>query len=180
MSKILYLKIKTKKLTLFFRNEHGTFLIRKAETRAGEFSLSLRDNIRIKHYRIRTLDQGGFFIAQNTPFQTLPDLIEHYKENSDGLCCRLSKPARKVEMAPMTHGLSHDTVEQYEVPKESFQKISKLGGGNFGDVYEGLWNGSTKVAIKCLKGSNVNPDEFMAEAEHMRKLGTHKRLMPLY
>ena len=83
-------------------------------------------------------------------------------------------------MVPMTHGLSHDTVEQYEVPARSFEKVKKLGGGNFGDVYEGLWNGSTKVAIKCLKGGNVNADEFMAEAEHMRKLGSHQRLMPLY
>ena len=159
---------------------HGAYLIRKAETRAGEFSLSLRDGTKIKHYRIRTLDQGGYFIAQTTPFQTLPDLIQHYTEHSDGLCCRLTRPAKKCEMKPMTQGLSHDTVEQYEVPARSFQKIKKLGGGNFGDVFEGLWNGSTKVAIKCLKGSNVNPEEFMAEAEHMRKLGSHTRLMPLY
>jgi hypothetical protein len=29
--------------------------------------------------------------------------------------------------------------------------IERLGGGNFGDVYRGLWQGVTPVALKHLK-----------------------------
>lgn len=92
----------------------------------------------------------------------------------------MTKPAERTEANPDTIGLSHDTVERYEVPMSSFRKVRKIGSGQYGDVYEGLWNNSTKVAIKCLKSGSVNPEEFMREAELMRTLGTHRRLMTLY
>lgn len=176
-------RVEAERTLLNVMNEHGSFLIRDSETRSQEFSLSIRDNDRAKHYRVRRLDNGGFYIAKTVAFDALADLIEHYTSRSDGLCCRLTKEAQKAENKPTTLGLSYDTIEKYEVPCKSFTKVRKLGAGQFGDVYEGLWNGSTKVAIKCLKHAlttNMNSDDFMREAEHMRNLGIHKRLMTLY
>ena len=50
-------------------------------------SLSVRDsnstrndNVIVKHYKIRkTPDGKKYFIAQRSPFDTLPQLIEHYQ-----------------------------------------------------------------------------------------------------
>ena len=68
----------------------GTFLIRKAETApTGNLSLSVRDGETVRHYRIRKLDNGGYFIAARAPFHTLHDLVSHYMEDSDGLVCKL-------------------------------------------------------------------------------------------
>ena len=36
----------------------GTYLIRDSETTPGDFSLSVRDNDRVRHYRIRRTDTG--------------------------------------------------------------------------------------------------------------------------
>ena len=66
-------------------NEHGSYLIRDSESRNGEYSLSVRDGDRTKHYRIRRLDSGGYYIAKAVCFDTLPDLIQHYSLRSDGL-----------------------------------------------------------------------------------------------
>lgn len=52
---------------------------------------------------------------------------------------------------PQTMGLSHDTVDHWEIPRSSLQMLKKLGSGQFGEVWEGLWNNTTPVAIKTLK-----------------------------
>lgn len=51
--------------------------------------------------------------------------------------------------APTTNGLSY--LDQWEIPRSSLKMLTKLGAGQFGEVYEGLWNNTTPVAIKTLK-----------------------------
>lgn len=41
--------------------------------------------------------------------------------------------------------------------------LERLGGGNFGDVYKGIWNGATIVALKRLK-TEEQLEEFRREA----------------
>lgn len=52
---------------------------------------------------------------------------------------------------PMTSGLSHSTRDQWEIERCSLKFVRKLGHGQFGEVWEGLWNNTTPVAIKTLK-----------------------------
>jgi fyn-related kinase len=60
----------------------------------------------------------------------------------------------KVEK-PQTNGLSYNTKDQWEIPKSSLKLIRKIGHGQFGEVWEGLWNNTTPVAIKTLKQGTV-------------------------
>lgn len=54
---------------------------------AGSYSLSVRDSDgpsdTVKHYKIRTLDNGGFYISPRITFSTLQELVSHYKSESD-------------------------------------------------------------------------------------------------
>ena len=52
---------------------------------------------------------------------------------------------------PMTSGLSHSTRDQWESERSSLKLVRKLGHWQFGEVWEGLWNNTTPVAIKTLK-----------------------------
>lgn len=52
---------------------------------------------------------------------------------------------------PQTHGLSYNTVDQWEIDRKSIKLLRKLGAGQFGEVFEGLWNDTTPVAVKTLK-----------------------------
>ena len=60
------------------------------------FLPSVRDGDTVKHYRIRQLDEGGFFIARRATFRTLAHLVEHYTSEADGLCVNLRKPCTQV------------------------------------------------------------------------------------
>ncbi|XP_050073405.1 uncharacterized protein LOC126561347 [Anopheles maculipalpis] len=171
-------RIEAEKKLLLPENEHGAFLIRDSESRHNDYSLSVRDGDTVKHYRIRQLDEGGFFIARRTTFRTLQELVEHYSKDSDGLCVNLCKPCVQIEK-PVTDGLSHRTRDQWEIDRTSLKFVRKLGSGQFGDVWEGLWNNTTPVAIKTLKSGTMDPKDFLAEAQIMKKL-RHTKLIQLY
>ncbi|XP_016159159.1 PREDICTED: tyrosine-protein kinase Lck [Ficedula albicollis] len=69
--------------------------------------------------------------------------------------------------------------DEWEVPRESLKLVEKLGAGQFGEVWMGLYNGHTKVAVKSLKAGSMSPSAFLAEANLMKKL-QHRRLVRLY
>ncbi|XP_067934392.1 tyrosine-protein kinase Src42A-like [Watersipora subatra] len=160
-------------------NEHGSYLIRDSESRRNDFSLSVRDGDTVKHYRIRQLDEGGYFIARRITFRTLPELVDHYKSSADGLCVNLRQPCNQLIDKPETQGLSYKTQDQWEIPKYTLRLIKKIGHGQFGEVWEGLWNSTTPVAIKTLKPGTMDPKDFLAEAAIMKKL-RHGKLIQLY
>ncbi|XP_016411384.1 proto-oncogene tyrosine-protein kinase Yrk-like isoform X3 [Sinocyclocheilus rhinocerous] len=163
-------------------NPRGTFLIRESETTKGAYSLSIRDwddakGDHVKHYKIRKLDNGGYYITTRTQFDTVQELVEHYTERAAGLCCCLIGSCRRG--MPKLADLSVKTKDVWEIPRESLQLIKKLGNGQFGEVWMGMWNGTTKVAVKTLKPGTMSPEAFLDEAQIMKRL-RHDKLVQLY
>lgn len=62
----------------------------------------------------------------------------------------------KVEK-PQPLGLSHRTRDQWEIERTSLKFMKKLGHGQFGEVWEGMWNNTTPVAIKTLRPGSMDP-----------------------
>ena len=60
--------------------------------------------------------------------------------------------------------------DKWEIDKSALKFLKKLGAGNFGEVWQGLWNGTTKVRIKTLREGTMQPEAFLKEAEIMKKL----------
>ncbi|KAM4695127.1 tyrosine-protein kinase Fyn isoform 3-T3 [Discoglossus pictus] len=123
---------------LSFGNPRGTYLIRESETTKGAYSLSIRDwddmkGDHVKHYKIRKLDNGGYYITTRAQFETLQQLVHHYSERAAGLCCRLVVPCHKG--MPRLTDLSVKTKDVWEIPRESLQLIKRLGNGQFGEVW---------------------------------------------
>nr|XP_015203937.1 PREDICTED: tyrosine-protein kinase Lck [Lepisosteus oculatus] len=159
-------------------NTLGSFLIRESETTKGSFSLSVRDfdpntGDTVKHYKIRNLDNGGFYITPRISFNTLSELVQHYSRDADGLCTRLTKPCQtRVPQKPWWQ-------DEWEIPRETLKLERRLGAGQFGEVWMGLYNNNRKVAIKNLKAGTMSTSAFLAEANLMKNL-QHPRLVRLY
>lgn len=171
-------RVEAERRLLSTDNEHGSFLIRDSESRRNDYSLSVRDGDTVKHYRIRQLDEGGYFIARRTPFSNLKDLVKHYSQNADGLCVELRNACTDVD-EPSTRGLSYNTNDKWEIDKSSLKFIRELGHGQFGQVFEGLFQEKTRVAIKTLRKGSMDPRDFLAEAHIMKNL-KHPKLVQLY
>uniref|UniRef100_A0A8C5X601 SH2 domain-containing protein n=1 Tax=Malurus cyaneus samueli TaxID=2593467 RepID=A0A8C5X601_9PASS len=88
---------KAEELLLHPGNDSGSFLIRESQSRQGCYSLSVRHgnnaaSASVTHYRIHRLDNGWLYISARLTFPSLHNLVEHYSEFSEGLCCCLSQP----------------------------------------------------------------------------------------
>ncbi|XP_030075493.1 tyrosine-protein kinase Lck [Microcaecilia unicolor] len=159
-------------------NMNGSFLVRESETTKGSYSLSVRDLDQthgdvVKHYKIRNLDNGGFYISPRITFSSLHELVEHYTQNADGLCTRLKQPCQTQKpQKPWWQ-------DEWEVPRQNLKLVEKLGAGQFGEVWMGFYNGHTKVAIKSLKQGSMSPHAFLAEANLMKNL-QHPKLVRLH
>ncbi|KAM6929245.1 proto-oncogene tyrosine-protein kinase Src isoform 2-T2 [Lycodopsis pacificus] len=169
----------SERLLLSLENRRGTFLVRESETTKGAYCLSVLDydntkGLNVKHYKIRKLDSGGFYITSRTQFSNLQQLVNHYRKHSDGLCHSLTDICPVLK--PQTQGLSKDA---WEIPRDSLRLDLKLGQGCFGEVWMGTWNGTTRVAIKTLKTGTMSPEAFLQEASVMKKL-RHEKLVQLY
>ena len=121
---------------------------------------------------------AGFYITRRATFRNLHELVQHYKLKPDGLCTALNTAVRPLAQ-PATADLSHNTKDQWEIPRESLRLEQKLGSGQFGDVWKGFWNNTTPVAVKTLKPGTMSPSEFLREAQIMKKL-RHPKLVQLY
>ncbi|EDR48627.1 uncharacterized protein MONBRDRAFT_44220 [Monosiga brevicollis MX1] len=163
---------------LMLTGVEGSFLIRESESKPGQYALSIRTGDIVKHYSIRTLDEGGYYITSRVTFRTLQELVSHYRESADGLTCKLREPCRPISQ-PETVGLDVHTKDQWEIPRKSIELKSKLGSGQFGDVWRGVWNKTTEVAVKTLKPGSMSAEEFLKEAGVMKRL-RHPKLIQLY
>ncbi|NXM71512.1 SLAP2 protein, partial [Serilophus lunatus] len=84
---------KAEELLLSPGNHSGSFLIRESQTRRGCYSLSVREGwASVTHYRIHRLENGWLYISPRLTFPSLHNLVDHYSEFSEGLCCLLRQP----------------------------------------------------------------------------------------
>ncbi|XP_029139520.1 tyrosine-protein kinase Lck isoform X3 [Protobothrops mucrosquamatus] len=86
-------------------NTHGAFLLRESESTKGSFSLSVRDFDQnqgevVKHYKIRNMDNGGFYISPRITFDSLHSLVEHYTSYYNGHTKVAIKSLKQGSMSP--------------------------------------------------------------------------------
>ena len=159
---------------------NGSFLVRESETCIDKLSISLRWEGRVYHYRIDQEETTGYYyVSQKSKFPTLPELIHHHSCEVDGLITVLLYPAPKKWNKPQLYSFSPGEMlnDKWELDRCEIQMGKKLGSGQYGDVYEGVWLGRS-VAVKTLKEENMCLEDFMAEAQIMKEL-KHSHLVQL-
>ncbi|XP_036383611.1 tyrosine-protein kinase ABL1-like [Megalops cyprinoides] len=156
---------------------NGSFLLRESESSPGQRSISLRYEGRVYHYRINTASDGKLYVSSDSRFGTLAELVLHHSTVSDGLITTLHYPAPKRHK-PTVYGVS-PTFDRWEVERTDITMKHKLGGGQYGEVYEGLWKKyNLTVAVKTLKEDTMEVEEFLKEAAVMKEI-KHPNLVQL-
>ena len=130
----------------------------------------------MKHYRIRH-DSGTFFITARTLFESIPDLVSHYQQQSDGLCINLMYPCVSL-VKPQTFGLCKR--ENGEIDRREINLLKNIGMGNHTQVWEGLWSGTLPVAVKMIKSVESTAKlDFLREGSLMKIL-RHPNVINLF
>ena len=105
---------------------------------------------------------GGIYLTRRITFTTLDELVRHYQEDSDGLCCRLTP-----------------TKNKWEIERTSIVLRKRLGTREFGEMWEGLWKGTTPVTVKVPRPGSKSMTHFLSEMYIMTKL-QHENILQLY
>ncbi|XP_047040465.1 tyrosine-protein kinase Abl isoform X2 [Helicoverpa zea] len=155
---------------------NGSFLVRESESSPGQRSISLRYEGRVYHYRINEDSDGKVYVTSESKFGTLAELVHHHSVAGDGLITQLLYPAPKrskpsvFPLAPPDH---------WEIDRTDIVMKHKLGGGQYGDVYEAAWKrGNITVAVKTLKDDTMALKDFLEEAAIMKEM-RHPNLVQL-
>ncbi|XP_028168240.1 tyrosine-protein kinase Abl-like, partial [Ostrinia furnacalis] len=179
---------------------NGSFLVRESESSPGQRSISLRYEGRVYHYRINEDSDGKVYVTSESKFGTLAELVHHHSVLGDGLITQLLYPAPKRNK-PTVFPLAPP--DEWEIDRTDIVMKHKLGGGQYGDVYEATWKRcnitcpppkTTKkgakeakptteepgyvVAVKTLKDDTMALKDFLEEAAIMKEM-RHPNLVQL-
>ena len=95
-------------------------------------------------------------------FPTLPELVPHHSSQPDGLITQLHYPAPKKDITPL---ILADT-DEWEMDRTDIVMKHKLGGGQYGDVYEAIWKRyNVTIAVKTLRVSLMAIIHIVTEVE---------------
>ncbi|XP_054433519.1 protein-tyrosine kinase 6 [Pteronotus mesoamericanus] len=154
-------------------NGPGAFLVRVSEKPGADYVLSVRDRQTVRHYKIWRR-AGRLHLSEAVSFPSLSELVGHHRTHSLSHGLQLGLPCWKHEPEPLPH------CADWERPREEFTLCRKLGSGYFGEVFEGLWKGQVRVAVKVIARDDLlHQHVFQAEVQAMKKL-RHKHILALY
>ena len=151
-------------------NQPGTFLIREDEIHPEKYTLSIRGEEIVNHYRIHKVDSSGYYLGSCAKFLSLEDLVKYYQRDSHGLCCHLTVSCPKEGSI---------NIDKWEIERCSIHIVKRLHVGEFSEVGEGLWNNTTPVAVEVFKTGTMPAQEVLAKVEVMKKL-CHPKILQLY
>ncbi|XP_057290035.1 tyrosine-protein kinase ABL1-like [Hydractinia symbiolongicarpus] len=148
---------------------NGSFLMRESESAVGQHSLSLRYDGRVYHYRVYFDDDDKVYVREEAKFNTLEELVAYHSDEPGGLVTNLRYAALKIDKPPV-YGFS-PTEDEWEIPRMDIFMGQKLGGGQYGEVYKAEYKKyGVTVAVKTLKESQTDVEEFLKEADVMKQI----------
>lgn len=110
---------------LMDKGKNGSFLVRESQSKPGDFVLSVRTDDKVTHVMIRYQD-GKYDVGGGEKFDSLTDLVEHYKKNpmveTTGTVVHLKMPFNATRITAST---IECRVQQ--LTKENGQSSGKAG-----------------------------------------------------
>ena len=134
---------------------------------------------KVNHSKIKRQDES-FYLEPKTTFKTISELVAHYNEESLSIPNYQHIKLKSIcLLKPHTADLSRKNIKGWETSKKYVRRIKKIGAGRFSEVWEGVWNSDTSVAIKILKPGGMPAKKFLKEAELLKQLN-HPKVVDLH
>ncbi|XP_044741677.1 tyrosine-protein phosphatase corkscrew [Chrysoperla carnea] len=136
--------------TLLERSKNGSFLVRESQSKIGDFVLCVRNDDRVLQVIIRCRNDNRYDIGGGEEFDSLSELIEHYKSNpmveTSGTVVHLKQPfnATRINVSGI-----HSRVKQLQ--KENGQCAA--GKAGFWEEFESLQQQECKQLFSRSEGS---------------------------
>ncbi|XP_046858703.1 tyrosine-protein kinase CSK-like [Xenia sp. Carnegie-2017] len=157
--------------------EDGLFLVRESTNYPGDYALCVCYHAKVEHYHVMYDKKDQLTVDEESSFSNLTQLVNHYIKGADGLICRLKKPLEKQGTLAVSVDAESFMKSGWHIRRKDVDLIKVVGHGEFGDVWEGLFN-QKKVAVKSLKEEGRAAQTFLTEASVMTALN-HKNLVML-
>lgn len=132
------------------RGKNGSFLVRESQSKPGDYVLTVRTDDKVTHVMIRCTE-GKYDVGGGERFDSLSDLIEHYKKNpmveTSGTVVHLKQPFNATR-------ISASTIESRVkiLSRENSQTNRKTG---FWEEFEFLQQQECKDLFKRSEGQKV-------------------------
>ncbi|KAL4228192.1 hypothetical protein ACF0H5_013626 [Mactra antiquata] len=161
---------------LLKQRQDGLFLVRESVNFPGDYTLSVCCDGKVEHYRI-IYKNNKLTIDEDSFFDNLPQIVEHYSKDADGLCTKLITPLPRVGGNFFSVSPEEFTQGGWTISLSDLVVGELIGKGEFGDVHKGLYR-DKPVAIKKLKDDNRAAQSFLQEASLMTSV-RHQNLVSL-
>ena len=153
-------------------NQYGSYLVLQRTSKYDIFLLCVRDQDKVRYYIIRQQDDTTFCM-EGRVFTTIQNLIAHYQQQADGLCVNLRYPCILEELQ------TSEQIYKGEIDRHQVQLLKRVGHGVFDEVWEGIWNGTTPVAVRSLKPGTFDETDVLKAADVLKEL-QHPNVIRLY
>ncbi|XP_019757669.2 tyrosine-protein phosphatase corkscrew-like isoform X1 [Dendroctonus ponderosae] len=132
------------------RGKNGSFLVRESQSKPGDFVLSVRTDDKVTHVMIRCTPDNKYDVGGGEKFNTLAELIEHYKKNpmveTSGTVVHLKQPFNATRIN--ASGI-HSRVKQLQ----SENGPNSFGKAGFWEEFESLQQQEFKHLYSRNEGS---------------------------
>jgi len=166
-------------------NDHGSFLIHDSANTFNGYTLVSRDEITLQKHKIGKDSSGKYFVDKYSHnekkcFESLQKLVAYHtkKATTEKVPLEIKSPCIVPEES-RTVGLSKITNKAWEIQRSSLKLCKKIDAGNFGEVWEAMWNNTTPVIVNTLNPGTITMSVFLWEATVIKQL-RHRNVVQLY
>ncbi|XP_054162412.1 tyrosine-protein kinase HTK16-like [Oppia nitens] len=184
----------TNKLFEISSMREGSYLVRRSDTKKGNYVLTVSCTQKIYNFEIQH-NFNHYYIDSGPYWPSLEHLIDYHMRNSDGLPSRLSAPVSSfIDISTnemLIHGITtnktadsvynerNDHNKELKsilfINKNDVKTGSLIGNGEYGLVFKGVWSRASKneisVAVKLLSQQGLHTRHlnniFIKEVETM-------------
>lgn len=161
----------------------GCFLVRESQSRKGHWTISVLDwtngHCSVSHYLIKRDEDGRYYFSQDLHFDSIPDLINFYKNNTVDLTFVLRQPCPKAFRCPD----KEDEYDLYEVPTElpkdeSFVKDNHISTGVLCEVWRGHLTSNPRLHVVAkIAVDHADAVHALSQEASILKFLTHENVI---